>query len=534
MSLISRPLFTFLLLGLALFSEAIAAETSCREGEVFEDRNGNRQRDAGEPGLPGVRISNGHDVVRSDMRGRYRLMPTSTSSREVFVIKPPGYVVARRDDGMPDHWRDAHQANRCDFGLKVEQPTRARTDGLRVLVFGDPQPKSLVDVGHYARGIVDSVLAKTPATMLDTHGTWAGQAADLGLTLGDVVDDDLSLYPAIKRATARMHVPWLHAPGNHDINLDAKDDDRALAGFHEAFGPDTFAWEEPEASFIALDNVIWQPASSPKYIGGFREDQFTFLEAYLSEARKDRLLVLAMHIPLFEQAERDTFRDADRTRMFALLQGFPHVLLLTAHNHTQQHVFHGAETGWYGTHPLHEYNVGATCGAFWSGVKDAGGVPISTMADGTPKGWARLLVKQGGRYDLSYHPARSAGQAMHLHAPKVLRHGAYPAWGIYANVYMGDDESVVDYRVDGGDWRAMRKVSQPDPQMLAENRRDDEAEVLRGYDRSPEATPSPHLWRGALPTDLAIGAHQVEVRVRLRDGAVHSATTSYRLEAASP
>ena len=123
---------------------------------------------------------------------------------------------------------------------------------------------------------------------------------------------------------------------------------------------------------------------------------------------------------------------------------------------------------------------------------------------------------------------------MHLHAPKVLRHGAYPAWGVYANVYMGDDESVVDYRVDGGDWRAMRKVSQPDPQLLAENRRDDEAEVLRGYDRSPEATPSPHLWRGALPTDLSIGAHRVEVRVRLRDGAVHSATTSYRLEAASP
>jgi hypothetical protein len=28
--------------------------------------------------------------------------------------------------------------------------------------------------------------------------------------------------------------------------------------------------------------------------------------------------------------------------------------------------------------------------------------------------------------------------------------GAYPAWGVYANVYMGEDASVVEYRVDGG------------------------------------------------------------------------------------
>src|SRR3546814_5835570 len=99
-----------------------------------------------------------------------------------------------------------------------------------------------------------------------------------------------------------------------------------------------------------------------------------------------------------------------------------------------------------------------------------------------------------------------------LHAPKVLRAGAYPAWGVYANVFMGRDDTRVEYRVDGGDWMPMRRVSQPDPRLLVENMRDDLAETLRGYDRSPEAKPSPHLWRGALPTDLAAGEHRVEVR----------------------
>src|SRR3546814_11096584 len=84
--------------------------------------------------------------------------------------------------------------------------------------------------------------------------------------------------------------------------------------------------------------------------------------------------------------------------------------------------------------------------------------------------------------------------------------------GVYANVFMGRDDTRVEYRVDGGDWMPMRRVSQPDPRLLVENMRDDLAETLRGYDRSPEAKPSPHLWRGALPTDLAAGETRVEVR----------------------
>ncbi|WP_267118701.1 calcineurin-like phosphoesterase C-terminal domain-containing protein, partial [Xanthomonas sacchari] len=66
--------------------------------------------------------------------------------------------------------------------------------------------------------------------------------------------------------------------------------------------------------------------------------------------------------------------------------------------------------------------------------------------------------------------------------------------------------------VDDGAWKPMQRVEQPDPALLAENARDDAADALRGYDRSPETIPSQHLWRGALPTDLSVGAHRIEVR----------------------
>ena len=57
---------------------------------------------------------------------------------------------------------------------------------------------------------------------------------------------------------------------------------------------------------------------------------------------------------------------------------------------------------------------------------------------------------------------------------------------------------------------------------------------LRGYDRSPEAEPSPHLWRGALPTKLAAGEHLVEVRAFDRWRGEVRASTRYRLVDAVP
>ena len=80
----------------------------------------------------------------------------------------------------------------------------------------------------------------------------------------------------------------------------------------------------------------------------------------------------------------------------------------------------------------------------------------------------------------------------------------------------------------------MRKVVHPDPALLVENVRDDLATGLRGYDRSPEAKPSQHLWRGALPTDLPAGEHTVEVRASDRWRGMLTDAAVYRLEEARP
>jgi hypothetical protein len=524
------------------------AEGLVFEGVVFDDRNGDGVHGRREPGLADVAVSDGVRMAKTGRDGRYRL--PAEPGRTVFVIKPAGWRFAERSDGLLAFWTHAPATavpttaaprpkyggivetaigQRFDIALRREPP---RPAGLDALVFGDPQVKSLNDVRYYARDIIDSVLAER-STMRS-----AASQPTLGLSLGDIADDVLSLYPALNAETRRLGLPWLHAAGNHDIDFDVERDEDSLLSFRNVFGPDTFAWEEREALFVVLDDVIYRPGQKPAYIGGFREDQFAFLDAYLANAPKDRLLVLAMHIPLFEPEGRDTFRDADRERLFALLQTFPKVLILSAHNHTQQHYFHDARTGWHGPASLHEYNVGATCGAYWSGLKDARGVPDSIMPDGTPNGYAKLHVEAGGAYALTWRiagvddPIAALADGRHsigLHAPKTLRRGAYPGWGVYANVYMGRDDTRVEFRIDDGDWKPMTRVLRPDPRLLIENVRDDLAETLRGYDRSPEPEMSKHLWRGALPTDLALGAHRIEVRAFDVWQGEQRARTEYRL-----
>lgn len=501
----------------ALLAPGAAFAQACEGGLVYLDRDGDGRRDRGERGLPGVRVSDGVAIADTDARGRYQLAPAP--GRRLFLVKPAGYAAALRPDGLPDSWREPGACG--DFALR---PAARAKPPLDLLVFGDPQLKLPVHADHYEADIV--------APLRSLAG---GPGATLALTLGDIVDDQLHLYPAIKRIDASLGIPWLHVPGNHDVDPGEHEDAGTLDGFQAAFGPDTYAWEEPQANFLVLDDVIMRPAGGKPYVGGLRAGQFAFLEAYLAKADPRRLLVLALHIPLFDVDGVETFRAADRRRLFDLLARFPHVLVLSAHTHGQQHYFHGAEAGWSGAVPLHEYNVGASCGGYWGGARDAQGIPSATMADGTPNGYARLRIGADAVPSMRWFAAREPAEAqMHLHAPRVLRRGAYPGVGVYANVWMGRPDTRVEYRIDQGDWRAMKRVLQPDPAVLAENLRDDAASALRAFNRTPEAAVSPHLWKANLPTDLSAGRHRIEVRAQVEDFGVATETAYYELVEAAP
>ncbi|WP_301928733.1 metallophosphoesterase N-terminal domain-containing protein, partial [Xanthomonas fragariae] len=303
----------FALLALGLLAGSARARDAVVNGIVYEERDGRAGRSADEPGIADVTVSNGEQLVRTDAQGRYRL--PVRDGQTVFVIKPGDRSFVPAADGLPGFWRHyapsgspkrnyrgiaatGRNTHHWDFALTVR--ASAAADGFQMLVFADSQPASLTDVGYYQRDIVAPIIGKT--------------SAKLGTTLGDVVSNDLSLYPTLNKVTAQLGVPWFHVPGNHDLNFDAGDDAHSLDSWRAIYGPDTYAVEEANASFVFLDDVIYKPGGKPAYVGGLREDQFVFLQAYLAQLPRDRLLVLGMHIPLFDAAPgQETFRHADRS-----------------------------------------------------------------------------------------------------------------------------------------------------------------------------------------------------------------------------
>ena len=76
-----------------------AADRRQAVGVAFHDANGNRRFDAGEKPLPGVRVSNGREIVATDEQGRYEL-PVDDDTI-LFVIKPRGWMTPLDEMNLP-------------------------------------------------------------------------------------------------------------------------------------------------------------------------------------------------------------------------------------------------------------------------------------------------------------------------------------------------------------------------------------------------------------------------------------------------
>lgn len=513
-------------LAMALLLPTFCVAGTLAEGWVFLDSNANGVRDRGEPGVADVKLSNGRDIIVTDANGRYEIALQDGDT--LFVIKPPGHRFALGDDGLPMFWKHHFpsgserlkygqiapvNADKTNFAL-LPNPVETAA-AFDVLLIADSQVTNALELEYYRRAIIEP--ARRHAGVV------------LGVTLGDLVNDALDLYPDLNRINAALGIPWLHAPGNHDIDFDANNDVDSSINYRRHFGPDTVAFEMPGHAFISLDDVIYLPDARPPFIGGLREDQLKFLENYLATLRSNTRVVMSFHIPLFDD-RGETFRHADRARLFGLLERFSEPLILSGHTHTQRHHFHGPESGWHGAVPLHEYNVGAACGGFWSGLMGEDGLPDTRMSDGSPNGYA-VVTFAPDHYRTRYFASRARDDLrIGLTSPGVLRRGAYPSHPVYANAYAAEPDAQVDYRIDDGNWQPMQRVLEPDPELSAINADDRRAARLRSFDRAVPARVSHHLWTGRVPTNLPVGEHRIEVRVQSRYEGEFRATTSYHLE----
>ncbi|PST84301.1 metallophosphoesterase [Pedobacter yulinensis] len=509
-----------------LLSLGVYAQNQAK-GYVYNDLNANGKLDKAEKGLAGISVTNGTDVVQTDQKGYYQL-PVG-DDQIIAVIKPAGYKVPLNEDNLPQFFYNHKPNGSPALKYKGVSPTGplpklvnfflspAKEDSnFTALIFGDPQAYNLEEMDYFAKGVVSEV-----------EGT---KRAVFGLSLGDLVGNDPSLFAPYTKAVKRVGIPWYNLIGNHDINFDVQDDRYSDESYEAHFGPADYAFNYGDVHFIILDDIIYpDPRGGKSYWGGLRAGQLEFVKNDLKYVPKNKLIVLAFHIPIGFAGENEGFREEDRIKLFDLLADYPNTLSLSAHTHNQKQLFFSEKDGWKQAKAHHHYNVGTTSGNWYSGELNEIGVPVSTMSDGTPKGYAFINFK-GNQYTVDYKVAGKPKEyQLEIYTPRVLEKDKKTSAGIYANFFMGGEKDAVLYRIDGGSWKKMKYVLENDPGFLAALHKWDHTETLLTGRRPSLPAECKHLWRAPVPASLAPGEHTVEVKATDMFGKTYTQTAKYRI-----
>ncbi|MGF1453604.1 MAG: calcineurin-like phosphoesterase C-terminal domain-containing protein [Opitutales bacterium] len=519
-------LFTPLVLACLAFAQETAT------GFVYHDANGDGSRNSEEAGVPDVLVSNGSEVVRTDAQGRYELPVTDDTA--LFVIKPAGWMVPLNEVNLPQFYYLHKPEGSPELEYAGVEPTgplpdsvdfallrKEDEDTFRMLLIGDPQPYNQQQVDYFIEDIVEDAM----------------QIEDIafGMTLGDIVGDDLTLFSPLNRGIARLGVPWWNVYGNHDMNFDAPTDELADETYERVFGPATYAFQWGEVWFIVLDNVIYPtpPELKRKYVGGVTEQQFAFLENLLAEIPTDDLVVFAQHIPLFvEEAFGETYRLEDRERLLSLFENHPRTLSVSGHTHYVRQEEFDAEDGWPHPQPhvhLH-YNAGAGAGSWWSGPPNEHGIPMTTMRDGTPNGYSILEFDGTDWMPFWKSAGKSIEKQMHLFVPEVVPGSAGYPQEFFVNFYLGKEGDAVRYRIGDGDWREARFRVRPDPAYMQLWLEHNYNEGLPDGPPLPAPEPSHHLWSARLPGGLEPGKHTLTVEATDSWGRTFTETAEFRVK----
>ncbi len=502
-------------------------------GTVFDDRAGTGRREPGSPGIGGIMVSNGRDVVISDDEGRWSL--PAKPGDILFVVKPSHWAVPTSDHGVP---RCAHVLLSDSMPFTLDFPLRLspESQNFDVLLVADTQPASRAELGFVRETLL------TTAAQID---------AAFSIHHGDVMGDDLSLFPEYVEILKETGLTWYHSPGNHDLDLDSIDPKLALETWKRFLGPPHYAFQYGGATFIVLNNVEFAGRDGRlydgrRYRGRIGPDQLQFVGNVLRHVPKEMLIVVSMHIPLvsFDSPHSPADTTSDRDELLSLLAGRPNTVSFSGHSHTTEHHYLRSD-GALEADTLHHHHVlTALCGSWWGGPRDDAGIPTSDSRDGSPKG-VHVLSVRGQMYTTRYVAAGPGlGPQMRALAvrignsetglnyeadPTTISDQKMPFCGshLIVNLFDGGPKTRVIYELEGsgGTPVEMQRTAIPDPHV--ESLYSDHPGTWK-----PWVTPavSSHVWVAPLPHGLLNCGEVVLVRCTDEFGAVHETKVRLTIE----
>lgn len=509
-----KKYYLILLSGLFFILHAYSASVEGKDkitvkqitGTVFHDSNKNGKIDRGEKKLRGILVSNGDTIVVTDKHGRYQLPVIAGGS--VMPILPADYTLTGSKLVNANFY---YLGDRQEDNPTVDFPMQRKKVNNRFLLnaLGDVQVGNYQELDYATRTLWPELLKSSSPT--------------LNLFLGDLVNNNVSLYQDIRSLIEQLPDPSWTVLGNHDRDVDSVRW-RQYRSFGEMFGADMYAFNEGKVHFIILNNVYGQ--GSRGYETFLSERQLNFVRQDLKYVPQDHLIVLSMHIPFALTKNRQD--------LLHLLKGRGHVLALTGHLHQVRRFFQQGDGV-----SVHELGAGAACGFWWVGEKDGEGIPAALQQEGTPRNYFVVefnnnnyqfrckTIGQDPQKQMTIHVTGIDTLDTHLRDLKDI-----PPATLMLTIYGGCDSTEVRCRLDNGEWMVCKKANLVDPNVARTREQNLQKIFPTPYNRTNplRKRESHQLWTLELPDDYRQGAHVVEVEAHDSYGFSATGTRSFCFE----
>lgn len=505
-------------------------------GSVYIEMNNNDRRDRFEAGVAGVSVSNGCEVVQTDGGGNYRIPIHGTQI--LFISKPAEFDLPVDENNIPQffyrHYPDGTPkeiaGTSIEWAWPVIEPTgplptvlnfgliarEQSADQFTAHAFADTQARFEIGQDMLREDLVNPLIG-------NPYGV------EFGITVGDVVYDNLALYERHKAMMGLMDIPQWNLPGNHDINFASPNAVFANETFKSHFGPTYYSFNQGNVHFVALNNVEY--AGDGKQFGdsGYRgyvpEYQLNWLEQDLANVPTDKLIVIATHIPLVSEAsdgqsEPHSGPNTENfSRLLEILEPFSNIYGIAGHdtsNSWKTQVNHNH--GWQGQ-PWIAHTLAEVRGSGWSkGLRDARGVRDSIMEDGNPNGFYVLKFDESSVtpdfIPFPFGPDAAQRLRITLDPPLSAQDGGSINRGIVqgdtkiiVNLFDGGVRDSIWASIDRNEAQLMTYTVRPDPfvERLASRYQDTDNDYS-------DAARSAHIWELSLPAGLDEGLHTIEIQ----------------------
>lgn len=374
--------------------------------------------------IQGVSVSDGYSVVQTDEKGVYQLSRHSNARFVHYSIPAEAKVLMK--DGLPDFYAKIDKSVkvfRKDFSLDMLE--NGIEKDFTLYAIADPQVRTTANLTRFQN-----------ESMVDIEGTAGDYINVYGLMLGDIVYDALSLLEPMKESIISDHIKIFPVIGNHDHDQNSTSDLAAAVPYEDVYGPTDYSFNRGNSHIIVMDNVIY--TAKQTYTAGFSEQQIKWLREDLKTVDKDKLIILAVHIPM-----RNSSGVTRLAELQALLSEYREVHVMSGHTHYNENVIVSDNT--------YEHIHGAACGAWWSGTINSDGTPngyaVYKVSDKTIINWYYKSTNYDKSYQIRMYPALSFND---------------PSGYITANIWNSDATWKVEFFEDGAKTGEMSRIADYD------------------------------------------------------------------------